>query len=55
MDAAADATSAETWIGEGPVLLDYDQSIATLTLNRPKSSNGMNIDMMKAIYEAVMR
>ena len=37
------------------MLLGYGDHIATLTLNRPKSSNGMNIEMMKAIYEAVMR
>lgn len=55
MDTPAETQSAETWIGEGPVLLHYEDAIATLTLNRPAASNGMNIDMMKAIYEAVMR
>lgn len=25
----------ETWIGEGPVLLDYADHVARITLNRP--------------------
>lgn len=45
----------EYWISEGPVLLDYVQHVATLTLNRPEASNGMNIAMMRTIHEAVMR
>lgn len=55
MDALTETQAAETWIGDGPVLLHYEDAIATLTLNRPAASNGMNIEMMKAIYEAVMR
>ncbi|MEJ8572593.1 enoyl-CoA hydratase/isomerase family protein [Microbaculum marinum] len=54
MDTRVESGSPETWIGEGPVLLHFDGAIATLTLNRPAASNGMNIEMMKAIYEAVM-
>ncbi len=45
----------ESWIADGPVLLDYAGHVATLTLNRPDASNGMNIAMMRAIHEAVMR
>lgn len=55
MDTLTETQAAETWIGDGPVLLQYEDAIATLTLNRPAASNGMNIEMMKAIYEAVMR
>lgn len=51
--ASADAP-VETWIGEGPVLLDYAEGIATLTLNRPGSANGMNIELMQALYKAIM-
>ncbi len=49
------ALDHESWIADGPVLLGYADHIATLTLNRPESSNGMNIAMMRAIHEAVMR
>lgn len=45
----------ETWIGEGPVLLDYADHVARITLNRPDAANGMNIEFMKAFHEAVMR
>ncbi|KCV61151.1 enoyl-CoA hydratase/isomerase family protein [Bordetella bronchiseptica] len=45
----------ETWIGEGPVLLDYADHVARITLNRPEAANGMNIEFMKAFHEAVMR
>lgn len=49
------AVDPETWIGEGPVLLSYADSVATLTLNRPASSNGMNIEMMRSLHQAIMR
>src|SRR5229473_2313347 len=52
-DAHPDAI--EHWTAEGPVLLSYSDHIATMTLNRPKSANGMSIEMMKSLYEAVMR
>lgn len=45
----------EGWITEGPVLLDFSQRVATLTLNRPDASNGMNIALMRALHGAVMR
>lgn len=45
----------QVWIGEGPVLLDYADHVARITLNRPESSNGMNIEFMKALHMAVMR
>lgn len=41
-------------ISDGPVLLDCEDGIATLTLNRPDSANGMNLGFMKALYEAAM-
>ena len=53
LNARPDAT--EHWITEGPVLLGFSDHIATMTLNRPKSANGMTIEMMKALYEAVLR
>jgi 2-(1,2-epoxy-1,2-dihydrophenyl)acetyl-CoA isomerase len=49
------ADHAEEWMAEGPVLLNYGKHVATLTLNRPEASNGMNIALMRALHEAVMR
>lgn len=43
------------WITDAPVLLDYADHVATITLNRPEASNGMNIAVMKALHAAVMR
>jgi 2-(1,2-epoxy-1,2-dihydrophenyl)acetyl-CoA isomerase len=48
-------STIEHWIEAGPVLLDYGGHIATMTLNRPNCANGMNIEMMKALCEAIMR
>jgi 2-(1,2-epoxy-1,2-dihydrophenyl)acetyl-CoA isomerase len=45
----------EVWFGDGPVLLSYADRVATLTLNRPTSANGMNIELMRALYQAIMR
>lgn len=45
----------EVWIDDGPVLLDYADHVARITLNRPGAANGMNIEFMKALHEAVMR
>lgn len=42
-------------ISSGPVLLEVADGIAVLTLNRPDAANGMNLDLMKALYDAVMR
>lgn len=41
---------------EGPVLLDIHESgIAHIRLNRPSSSNGMNTELLRALYEVIMR
>lgn len=37
-----------------PILLDVEDGIARLRLNRPDSSNGMNIDLLKGLGEALM-
>ncbi|SEQ59220.1 enoyl-CoA hydratase/isomerase family protein [Thalassovita taeanensis] len=44
----------EMIIGDGPVLLTYGEGIANIQLNRPESANGFNIDLMKALQEAIM-
>lgn len=45
----------QSWISEGPVLLDFAGGVATITLNRPSAANGMNIALMQALHAAVMR
>lgn len=42
-------------IETGPVLLEVNDGIAVMTLNRPEAANGMNLDLMKALYDAAMR
>jgi 2-(1,2-epoxy-1,2-dihydrophenyl)acetyl-CoA isomerase len=45
-----------TLIGSGPVLLDLDpDGVARLRLNRPEAANGMNVDLLKALHEGIMR
>ena len=48
------STAPEKWIDDGPVLLDFADGIARMTLNRPQSANGMNLGLMKALHEAAM-
>ncbi len=43
-------------IDSGPVLLDLDaDGVVRLRLNRPDAANGMNTELLTALYEAVMR
>ena len=37
-----------------PVALDVDGGIARLRLNRPEVSNGLNVELLKALHEAVL-
>jgi len=41
-------------IDQGPVLLRIADSIAHLTLNRPDVSNGMNVELLNALCDAIM-
>lgn len=45
---------ARTLIATGPVLLDLADGVAHLRLNRPDAANGMNVELLKALYDAVM-
>lgn len=47
-------SKAEIWLSDGPVLLSFQEGIATLTLNRPEAANGMTLEMVKAIHDAVL-
>lgn len=50
----SDEAPREVIFGEGPVLLEYGEGIAHITLNRPKSANGFNIDLMKQLQDVIM-
>ena len=41
-------------ISDGPVLLDVRHGVAHLTLNRPDASNGMNVEFLRALGDAIM-
>src|ERR1700753_1322530 len=46
----------EALIGAGPVLLELDQAgIARVRLNRPEAANGMNVELLRALHEVIMR
>ncbi|MGB8794077.1 MAG: enoyl-CoA hydratase-related protein, partial [Mycobacterium sp.] len=45
-----------TTIDAAPVTLDVDSDgIARLRLNRPEASNGLNVELLKALHEAILR
>ncbi|MEZ5820433.1 MAG: enoyl-CoA hydratase/isomerase family protein [Bradyrhizobium sp.] len=41
-------------IEKGPVLLDIADGIARLRLNRPDAANGMSVELLRALCEAIM-
>ena len=41
-------------IDKGPVLLDIADGIARLRLNRPDVANGMNVELLSALCDAIM-
>jgi 2-(1,2-epoxy-1,2-dihydrophenyl)acetyl-CoA isomerase len=47
--------SGETLIGSGPVLLDLDEGVARVRLNRPDAANGMNVPLLEALHGATLR
>jgi 2-(1,2-epoxy-1,2-dihydrophenyl)acetyl-CoA isomerase len=42
-------------IDSGPALLDVDDGIARLRLNRPEAANGMNVELLQALHAAILR
>lgn len=42
-------------IADGPVLLGLKDGIAHVRLNRPDSANGMSVELLEALYDAIMR
>lgn len=45
----------ETLIGEGPATLSLDAGVASLRMCRPKSANGLNIEMLEGLMTALKR
>ncbi len=43
-----------TLIAEGHVLLELDDGVGHLRLNRPEASNGMDVPFLRALYDALM-
>jgi 2-(1,2-epoxy-1,2-dihydrophenyl)acetyl-CoA isomerase len=51
-----DNKAPEVLVGEGPVRLElYADGVAHLRLNRPESANGMNVELLRALHEAILR
>jgi 2-(1,2-epoxy-1,2-dihydrophenyl)acetyl-CoA isomerase len=49
-------TVAEAIIESGLVLLDVEtDGVARVRLNRPEAANGMNVEFLRALHEAIMR
>lgn len=47
---------AEVLVGEGPVRLElHADGVAHLRLNRPESANGLNVELLRALHEAVLQ
>lgn len=45
----------EALIASGDVLVDLEDGVAHVRLNRPDASNGMNVPFLKALFEALMK
>ena len=46
----------EVLIGAGPVLLEVDEAgVARVRLNRPEAANGMNVELLRALHEVIVR
>lgn len=51
-----DNKAPEVLVGEGPVRLElHADGVAHLRLNRPESANGMNVELLRALHEAILR
>ena len=42
-------------IDSGPVLLDLEGGVARVRLNRPEASNGLDVPLLQALYDALMQ
>lgn len=48
-------TKASDLIADGPVLLGLGDGVAHIRLNRPDAANGMTVELLKALCDAIMR
>ena len=49
-------TKPEPLVAEGPVRLAlHADGVAHLQLARPESANGLNVELLRALHEAVLR
>ena len=49
-------SSTTVIVADGPVLLElHFDGVAHIRLNRPKSANGLNIELLKALHQVVMQ
>lgn len=58
MSTETNATQAapEVLVGDGPVRLElHADGVAHLRLSRPESANGLNVELLRALHEAVLR
>ena len=46
---------SETLIGSGTVLVDLDDGVASIRLNRPEASNGLSVPFLKDLFAALMK
>ncbi len=55
-ESRANEGAAEVLVGDGPALLSLDpDGVAHLRLNRPDASNGLDMALLKALHETLMR
>ena len=45
---------SKTLIDEGPVLVELEDAVAHIRLNRPDAANGLNVPLLRALYDALM-
>jgi 2-(1,2-epoxy-1,2-dihydrophenyl)acetyl-CoA isomerase len=45
---------ADTLLGDGPVLLAIEDGVAHIRLNRPEASNGLDVPLLRALYDALL-
>src|SRR5690606_11516381 len=49
-------SAPEVLVGDGPVRLElHADGVAHLRLNRPESANGLNVELLRALHDGVLR
>ncbi|WP_174545047.1 enoyl-CoA hydratase/isomerase family protein [Variovorax paradoxus] len=56
VDKRSDDTAIEVLVGKGPVRLElHADGVAHVRLNRPEASNGLDMEVLKALHEVLMQ